>query len=123
MAYIKNKKYKNNVQKYRVWKNLLQRELAEEIGISKSQLRNIELNKCQPRKKFRERLCEYFGINFNQLFYEDKNNIKFNKSIKEIILEYIENNPEEELKSLIYPWKFQYILQQYSKNNEEDENV
>ena len=122
MTYIKNKKYKINVQKYRVWNNLLQRELAEEVGISKSQLRKIEMNKCYPRELFRERLCNYFNINFEQLFYKDEDNeIKINKSIKEIISEYIISNTEEELKKIIYPWKFQQILREYSKNNEDNE--
>lgn len=113
------KKYKNNVQKYRVWRNLLQRELAEEINISKSQLRNIELNKCQPGAKFITRLCDFFGVSFNQLFYKEEDNIKIKESIKKIIIEYIKKNTEEEVKSLIYPWKFQQILREYSKLNED----
>jgi DNA-binding XRE family transcriptional regulator len=63
---------RNNVQKYRVWKSLKQKDLADAVNISISELRLIEKNKVYPRNQFREKLCEYFGVTYDQMFYEDK---------------------------------------------------
>jgi DNA-binding XRE family transcriptional regulator len=68
----KKKALKNNVQKYRVWKNLLQKELAEKVGISVSELRLIEKNAVCPRLQHRIKLCEYFGVSHDQMFYNEQ---------------------------------------------------
>jgi putative transcriptional regulator len=75
-----NKKYqlKNNVQKYRVWKNMLQKELAEAVNISISELRLIEKNSVCPRLQLRLRLCEYFGVSHDQMFYNNSSKNKIN---------------------------------------------
>lgn len=67
----RKKPLKNNVQKYRVWKNLLQKELAEAVSISVSELRLIEKNSVCPRLQSRLRLCEFFGVSHDQLFYTE----------------------------------------------------
>jgi DNA-binding XRE family transcriptional regulator len=59
---------KNNVQKYRIWKGLYQKELADKIGISTSYLRGIEKFIFWPSLKVRIRFCEFFGVNHRQLF-------------------------------------------------------
>jgi DNA-binding XRE family transcriptional regulator len=65
-------KMKNNVQKYRVWKNLRQEDLAKEVKISVAELRLIEkhaINK--PRLNLRHRICKFFGVSHNHMFYYD----------------------------------------------------
>jgi DNA-binding XRE family transcriptional regulator len=68
----KKKNIKNNVQKYRVWKSMHQKDLAEAVNISVSEIRLIERNKVYPRSELRERLCEYFGVAYDQMFYEEQ---------------------------------------------------
>lgn len=70
MNYRKN--IKNNIQKYRVWKNLLQSELAEQTGVSVSEVRLLEKNKVSPHKATEEKLLKFFGISYHQLFYEEE---------------------------------------------------
>ena len=66
-------KLKNNVQKYRVWKNLQQKELAKEVNISVSEIRLIEKHIVKrPRLDLRLRICEFFGVSHDQMFYEDE---------------------------------------------------
>ena len=62
---------KNNVQKYRVWKNILQKDLANEVKCSATEIRLIEGNKVTPGGELRKRICEYFGVSHNQMFYEE----------------------------------------------------
>lgn len=60
---------KNNVQKYRVWKRLTQKELAENIGVSVSQISLIENKLSNPRESTKHKICEFFGVNHDQIFY------------------------------------------------------
>ena len=62
-------KLDNNLQKYRVWKNLSQKELAEDVEASISEIRLIEKNLVTPRLMLRLRICEFFGVSHNQMFY------------------------------------------------------
>lgn len=66
-------KYKNNVQKYRIWKGIAQKELANEIGYSVSEVRLVEKNKVTPRLMLRLKICEFFGVSHNQMFYVKEN--------------------------------------------------
>jgi DNA-binding XRE family transcriptional regulator len=68
MAQVK-KNLKNNVQKYRVWRGLLQKDLADAIGISISEMRLIERNKVTPKPENQEKLCEFFEVSYDQMFY------------------------------------------------------
>jgi DNA-binding XRE family transcriptional regulator len=69
-------KLKNNVQKYRVWKNLQQKELAKEVNISVSEIRMIEKHIVKrPRLDLRLRICEFFGVSHDQMFYEDNEEV------------------------------------------------
>ena len=63
---------KNHVQKYRVWKGLLQKDLAEKINISVSEIRLIEKQAVAPRPGTRLKLAKLFDVNHDQLFYYDK---------------------------------------------------
>ena len=63
------RKIKNNVQKYRIYKGILQKDLAKEIDISLSWLRRIEGQKGCPKPGTRIKLSDYFGVSHNQLFY------------------------------------------------------
>jgi DNA-binding XRE family transcriptional regulator len=62
---------KNNLKKYRTWKNLTQQELADKLGISVSILRLIELNNHIPKWYTRMKIYEYFGVSENQMFYRE----------------------------------------------------
>jgi len=62
---------KNNIKKYRIWTGLSQRQLAKAIGISAGEVRVIENNKHQLREKTRVKICELFGVNYDQMFYNE----------------------------------------------------
>jgi len=64
-------KYKNNVQKYRVWKGIAQKELAENVGYSVSEIRLVEKNEVTPRLMLRLKICEFFGVSHDQMFYHE----------------------------------------------------
>ncbi len=68
--------YKNNMQKYRVWKGLLQKDIATDMNISISEIRLIERNEVCPSKKNRIKICDYFGVSFEQMFYLDKDEVE-----------------------------------------------
>ena len=60
---------KNNLQKYRNWKNINQKDLAKVLGISVNQLRKIEIYNEYPEYQVRYKMCKYFDINQDQMFY------------------------------------------------------
>jgi transcriptional regulator with XRE-family HTH domain len=62
---------KNNLKKYRTWKNLTQQELADELEISVGLVRIIELNNHYPKYYTRWKLYTYFGVSQRQMFYEE----------------------------------------------------
>lgn len=61
----------NKLKHYRVWKNRTQKELSEELNISRDWIRRIENDKAYPKYQIRKKLCDYFGINQDQLFILD----------------------------------------------------
>ena len=61
----------NKLKHYRVWKNRTQKELSEELNISRAWIRRIENDKAYPKYQIRKKLCDYFGINQDQLFILD----------------------------------------------------
>jgi DNA-binding XRE family transcriptional regulator len=64
---------KNNIFKYRKWKGITQRDLADELGISLNTERYLELNKYKTIKPLLMRkICEYFNVSLDQMFYENK---------------------------------------------------
>jgi DNA-binding XRE family transcriptional regulator len=60
---------KNNLQKYRIWKQLRQVDLAKELNLSISQIRYIESKNKYPKYQVRSKICEYFGVSQDQMFY------------------------------------------------------
>jgi DNA-binding XRE family transcriptional regulator len=64
----------NNLRKYRVWKGITQKQLSIELQISVIHLRNIECNNKYPKYQIRAKLCKYFNINQDQMFFYNKNN-------------------------------------------------
>ncbi|MGD8779050.1 MAG: helix-turn-helix transcriptional regulator [Ignavibacteria bacterium] len=62
----------NKLKGYRVWKNITQKELSEELNISRDWIRRIENDKAYPKYQIRKKLCDYFGINQEQLFILDQ---------------------------------------------------
>lgn len=72
---MKNKKeFKNNLAKYRTWKNITQQKLAEEINVSVPMLRNIETKHYFPSYIIRKKICDYFNVLPEQMFYEEPQN-------------------------------------------------
>jgi DNA-binding XRE family transcriptional regulator len=59
----------NNLQKYRVWKNITQDQLCKILKISLSNLREIEVYNKYPKYQVRQRICNYFNVSQNQMFY------------------------------------------------------
>lgn len=62
-------KIKNNLAKYRNWKNITQQGLADELKMSVKHLRNIEVNNNYPNYVTRAKLCKYFNVSQDQMFY------------------------------------------------------
>ena len=62
----------NKLKGYRVWKNITQKELSEELNISRDWIRRIENDKAYPKYQIRKKLCDYFGISQDQLFILDQ---------------------------------------------------
>ena len=65
------KNLKNNIQKYRKWKNLSQIELANSIDFSVTELRLVEKQKHTPREVTRNKIVNFFGVSYGQMFYKD----------------------------------------------------
>lgn len=61
---------KNNLQKYRVWKQLTQSKLAKITKISKNIIAKIEQENYYPKYIIRQKLCDYFGISQDQMFID-----------------------------------------------------
>jgi len=66
------KAIKNNLRKYRIWKNITQSQLAIELVISIGQLRNIECRCKYPKYHVRSKICKYFRVSQGQMFYEEE---------------------------------------------------
>jgi transcriptional regulator with XRE-family HTH domain len=62
---------KNNLQKYRYWKNLTQQQLADELEISVGLVRKIELDDHVPKYYTRWKIATYFGVSESQMFYRE----------------------------------------------------
>ena len=60
---------KNNLGKYRVWKNITQEELSKELKISVPSLRDIEVYNKYPKYQIRAKICKYFNVSQDQMFY------------------------------------------------------
>jgi DNA-binding XRE family transcriptional regulator len=63
---------KNNLRKYRIWKNITQEDLASDLKISISQVRLIECHSKYPKYQIRSRMCVYFGVSMRQMFYVEE---------------------------------------------------
>ena len=62
-------KIKNQLQKYRVWKNITQEDLSKKLGISVNHLRLIEVNYKYPKYQVRSKICKFFNVSQDQMFY------------------------------------------------------
>ena len=67
---IKTKTIKNNLKKYRTWKNKTQQQLADELNIAVMTVRLIENDDRYPRHPIRSKICDYFGVSQEQMFYK-----------------------------------------------------
>lgn len=61
---------KNNVRKYRYWKNIRQVDMAKEFKISIAYYRKIEAGYYQ-KYQVRARICKYFNVSMDQMFYTE----------------------------------------------------
>jgi ankyrin repeat protein len=75
---------------------LTQEQAAKKIGISNSHYNKIENNKIPPSKKARRKISQAYGVEEHELFTYKNNFIDMMKNEnKEMILQYIENNPDK----------------------------
>ena len=66
---MQEQKIINNVRKYRKWKDITQESFCKKIKISINQLRKIENEAKYPKYQVRSRICEYFNVTPDQMFY------------------------------------------------------
>jgi transcriptional regulator with XRE-family HTH domain len=64
-------KFKNRIKEYRENRGITMRELAEAIGKSVSTVHQMERTKSFPRGDTREKIMEYLGASFDELFFEE----------------------------------------------------
>ena len=62
---------KNNLKKYRKYKNLTQKELAKVLNISEAHVRLIENDNKYSKYQIRSRICNYFNISQDTMYYEE----------------------------------------------------
>lgn len=62
---------KNRLQNYRVFKGLTQKQLATELNICVSLVRNIEINMYYPKYPIRSKICVFFNVSHPQMFYKE----------------------------------------------------
>ena len=63
---------KITLQAARVNAGLTQQESADEIGVGVSTLKNWECGKSFPNQPKIERLCEVYGVTYDQIFFGKK---------------------------------------------------
>lgn len=67
---INNNNILNNLNKYRIFKGLTQQDLSKELNISCQLIRKIETENHFPKYNLRSKICKYFNVSHNQMFYE-----------------------------------------------------
>lgn len=60
----------NNLKKYRVYNGITQEILSEKIGYSVNLIRSIENKNKYPKYQIRSKICNFFNINQDQMFYK-----------------------------------------------------
>lgn len=60
--------YEQNIRQIRKSRNLLQKDVAKELGIEVSYLYMIENGMRNPSDKLKIQLCKLYGIDMNTLF-------------------------------------------------------
>jgi transcriptional regulator with XRE-family HTH domain len=64
-------KFKNRIKEYRENRGITMRELAEAIGKSISTVHQMERTKSFPRGETREKIMQFLGASFDELFFEE----------------------------------------------------
>lgn len=65
---------KNNLQKYRSYHDLTQEDLRQQLKISIHLIRKIEHKYFYPKYQVRSKICKFFNISYDQMFYESEEN-------------------------------------------------
>ena len=65
---------KNKLKEVRAKKELSQQELAEIVGVSRNTISSLETGQYEPTAKLAYILCIALDMQFEELFYFDKNN-------------------------------------------------
>jgi putative transcriptional regulator len=60
---------KNNLLKYRKYYNITQENLSNQLKISVQLIRKIEAKHYYPKYQIRAKICKYFNISYEQMFY------------------------------------------------------
>ena len=60
-------------------RNLLQKEIAEKVGITQQNYSSIENGINKPSLKVAKKIADYFGVGIDELFFGDNYNLKLEK--------------------------------------------
>jgi putative transcriptional regulator len=60
---------KNNLLKYRKYYDITQENLSYQLKISVQLIRKIEAKHYYPKYQIRAKICKYFNISLEQMFY------------------------------------------------------
>jgi len=60
---------KNNLLKYRKYYDITQENLSYQLKISIQLIRKIEAKHYYPKYQIRAKICKYFNISLEQMFY------------------------------------------------------
>ncbi len=60
---------KNNLLKYRKYYDITQENLSNQLKISVQLIRKIEAKHYYPKYQIRAKICKYFNISLEQMFY------------------------------------------------------
>lgn len=59
----------NNIQQYRLQKNINQEELAQALDVTRTYLSKLENQKFAPSADLMYKICKYFGVGIGEMFY------------------------------------------------------
>jgi len=71
---MENVNLKNNIKVFRAKRNITQRELAEEIGVTRKTINTIETGKFVPSTVLAIKIARYFDTNVETIFELEEEN-------------------------------------------------
>lgn len=65
------KTIRNNIQKYRKFNNLTQKQLAHELNLTRTYLSKLENEKFAPSPELMMKICRFFNVQLGDIFFID----------------------------------------------------